>query len=364
LITGTLLFLRKPLGFGGSGSMVADFGVAILIAVTAAACGVLLGIIWAPYIGAWVARPLSDLFDGGRLELEPQPLYARAEACRKRGHHLEAIAAVQAELARFPGDFAGTLLLADIHAEDLKDLAQAQEILEAWMAGPGRGSDRIAVALHRIADWQLRLGRNPEAARATLERIVHQLPETEAAHLAAQRLAHLTSAAMLAEQAAPHPIPLGQYAQDLGIRRGPPPNLAPAEDPGSTAAAYVKHLEAYPDDNNTRECLARLYAEHYGRLDLARREIERLLDQPHAPERQMARWLNLLADFELLHGGDETAARATLQRIIDRSPRSAAAENARQRLVTLSLEARRKKPSQTLRLGSLENPPPDSGSSS
>jgi hypothetical protein len=126
----------------------------------------------------------------------------------------------------------------------------------------------------------------------------------------------------------------------------------PPEKPVDLASACLRKLEEHPDDNETRERLARIYAEDLGQLELARQELEWLIGQPRAPGREVTRWLNLLAHFELHNGGTLDAARVALQRIEERFPKSAAAEQARHRIALLALELRGKEKSQTFRLGS------------
>jgi tetratricopeptide (TPR) repeat protein len=336
----------------GAGSFVAAFGLATLIAGGTAAVGITLGIIWAPYLGSWIAGPFERLYLGGNEEAAPQPLYSVAEARRKRGRYDEAVAEVRAQLARFPDDLTGTLLLADIQAANLGDVAAALTTLEEWVARAGGNSPWLPLALGRIADLHLRHRTDPAAAREALERIVQLRPGTDAARLASQRLAHLPTVGALEERAHPHLLHLETYPQDLGLRPKSAALTPPTEDPAALAAELLRHLEQSPDDEEARERLARLYAEQLGRIDRARAELEQLLARTGTSDRQAARWLNQLADLETRWGDGAEAARAALQRIIDRQPVSAAADQARQRLTLLRLELRHKQTSQTFRLGS------------
>jgi outer membrane protein assembly factor BamD (BamD/ComL family) len=192
---------------------------------------------------------------------------------------------------------------------------------------------------------------DPDLARAALERVLQLFPDSEAAHLASQRLAHIASSATLDDRVNPHRLQIGHYPDRVGLLLDPPKAPAP-ESPTVLAAQCLRQLEQYPDDNETRERLARLYAEEFNQIHLARQEMEWLLAQPKAPDREIARWLNLLAHFELDNAGNLDAARAALQRIIARSPKSAAAQQAQQRIALLALELRGKQKSQTFRLGS------------
>ena len=103
-----------------------------------------------------------------------------------------------------------------------------------------------------------------------------------------------------------------------------------------------------------REKLAVLYAEHYQRLDLATDQLEQLILLPNQPAKQIGHWLNLLADLQIKHAHDLTAAQQTLQRIIDQYPDWAAAHNAQRRLDILKLELKGKGKRQPIKLGAYE----------
>ena len=116
----------------------------------------------------------------------------------------------------------------------------------------------------------------------------------------------------------------------------------------------VRHLARHPLDNDVRERLATVYAEHFQRLDLAAQELETLIATPHQPQKLVAHWLNLLADFQVRATGGVEAARLTLQRIVDQFPRSAAAANAETRLGQLKLELKQHSVTRVIKLGHYE----------
>jgi hypothetical protein len=118
------------------------------------------------------------------------------------------------------------------------------------------------------------------------------------------------------------------------------------------AAEYVRHLEQYPLDMEARERLAVIYTDHYGRLDLATEELEQMIEQPNQPGRLVVHWLNLLADLQIRSGADYETVRQTLQRIIDRDPKMAAAEIARNRLALVKLELKANEKKTAVPLGS------------
>lgn len=316
--------------------------------------GVAMSIIWAPSLGAAMAKPITSMFDGGDKELEPQPFYSVAIAKRKRGKFHEAAREIQKQLERFPGDAAGQIMLAEIQAENLNDLPGAQIVIDRLCRQPGLPASSLAYALNQLADWHLKYGQDVEAARATLERIAALLPGSEPAQLAAQRIAHLASTdSLLAAHDRPA-IQMRAGAQNVGLLRDTSALRQSEADPAAQAAEHVKHLEQHPFDSEVREKLALLYAGHYQRLDLAIGELEQLIQQPNQPAKQVVHWLNLLADLQIKHLGDFDSARQTLQRIIDLDPEVAAARIARQRIEHLKLELRKNEKSQALKLGSYE----------
>ena len=131
--------------------------------------------------------------------------------------------------------------------------------------------------------------------------------------------------------------------------------MKPAEaSPEQEAADCVKHLEQHPLDTEAREKLAIIYADHYGRLDMAAAELEQMIGQPNQPGKLVVHWLNLLADLQIRHGATYEVVRETIQRIVDRAPDAAAAEIARHRLALLRLEMKSKEKSQAVKLGSYE----------
>ena len=255
----------------------------------------------------------------------PHPAYSVAQSKQKQGKYLEAVAEIRKQLDRFPTDVEGQLLLAQIQAEDLKDLPAAELTIQRFCEQPGHAPQNIVFALYSLADWHLKIAQDREAAQRDLERIIELFPESEFALGAAHRIAHLGSPEMLL---APHErkkFVVTEGVRNLGLLRDQE-HLKPAEpNPEQVAAECVKHLEQHPLDTEAREKLAVIYADHYGRLDLATGELEQMIEQPNQPGRLVVHWLNLLADLQIRHGAGFEAVQQTLQRIVDRDPKAAAA---------------------------------------
>jgi len=331
-----------------------DYGAAFIGIPLAAVGGLILAMIWTPHLTAAVGRKFGQLYDGGDVPADPEPVFSIAEARRKAGRYPEAVAELQQQLERFPTHFRGLMMLAEIQAENLHDLPAATETIERIVGQPEHPPKNIAFALTRLADWQLKVFKDPVVVRETLQGIVDRFPDSPEAYHAHQRLAHLGTAEFLAGSSERKPLKLAHQVERLGLR----PDFAglklPAPDPTARAAELVRQLEQFPLDNQAREDLATVYAQDFGRLDLATEQLEQLIAQPHAPDAQIARWLNLLADFYAREGCNLELARQCLQRIVERFPRTGAAEAAQRRMATVGIELQAKKESQVVPLGSYE----------
>lgn len=331
-----------------------DYAAAFVGIPSMAVCGLALAIIWGQFLGSLVAKPFGAIYDGGNVPPEPRPAYSVAQARQKRGEYLQAVVEIRKQLERFPTDFEGHILLAQVQAEDLKDLPAAELTIQRLCAQPGHAPKNIAFALYSMADWQLKIGRDREAARRNFERVIQLLPGTEFALAAAQRIAHLGGPEMLLDPLERRKFTVPKGDQHLGLRQNQAPVKAPERDPQELAAEYVKHLQAHPLDMEVREQLARIYAGHYGRLDMAAGQLEQMIQEPNQPARLIVRWLNLLADLQIRGGADYDAVRNTLQRIIDLDPDLAAAELARNRLALLKLELKANQKTAPVKLGIYE----------
>ena len=342
-----MLFWVGPLATSSGGG--AFIGVPLI-----AACGLVLTAIWRHNLAELAAKPFTSLFDGGSEPPTPKPAYSIAQSRQKKGNYLEAVAELRKQLDRFPTDVEGQMLLAQIQAEDLKDLQAAELTIERFCAQPGHARQNIVFALYSLADWHLQIGQDREAAQRDLQKVIDLFPESEFALGAAHRIAHLGNAEMLLAPYERKIFVVTEGVQNVGLLRSQK-HLMPTEpDLAQEATECVKHLEQHPLDTEARERLAVIYADHYRRLDMATSELEQMIEQPNQPARLVVHWLNLLADLQIRSGAGFEAAQQTLQRIVDRDPDLAAAEIARHRLALLKLEVKAKEKSQAVKLGSYE----------
>jgi len=315
--------------------------------------GLMLALLWTPSVVNLISRPFEVLFTGGGKPPDPVPNYSKALSLRHQGKFREAIYAIQEQLSQFPADATGAMLLAEIQAVNLKDITAASMTVERLCAQPEIPVATRAMALNALADWHLSVARDSDSAKAALEKIVELFPDTEQAMMALQRLAHLTTPGQLEERDHPRTIPLKPGIQNLGLKKVSIEELVPEKTIEQEAEEMVQHLEQHPFDTETRERLACLYAEKYRRLDLAAEQLEQMIQCPNQPARQVVRWLNLLADFQVMLEQDLIAATATLQRIVDKFPNTAFAAQAKERMANLPSELHKSatSPAPTIKMG-------------
>jgi tetratricopeptide (TPR) repeat protein len=349
LTLGILVYIRWsvfPMAEGG--------GMAAFAAIASSMiCGLVLFVTWRMEIGSIVAKPFVSLYDGGDQPPEPRPFYSIARARQKQGRYADAIAEIQKQLARFPTDFEGQMFMAEIQAQDLKDLVATETTIQILCAQPGHAPKNIAFALYSLADWHLKYAQDREAAKRAFEQVIALLPDTEFALTASQRIAHLTDPDMPG-QVEPKKFVVREGIRNLGLAKSPAPFTPTEKEPGKVAAEYVQHLQQHPLDTDVRERLAVLYADHYQRLDLATDQLEQMISLPNQQGRLIVRWLNQLADLQVRNGVDYETIKKTLERIIELDPNLAAAETARKRIALLKLELKAKQDKQAVKLGTYE----------
>ena len=316
---------------------------------------VVLSVAWTPHISELLFSPLTNLFDGGHEEPEKKPYYSSAKSKRNRGQPLEAVMAVREQLAKFPNDFEGILLLANLQAEELNDLPGAEITLNKFCNSPGVPDRQVVAALTQLADWHLKKAADVDSARAALQRIVERFPNTEISLRAEQRLAHLgeTEKIILARHDQQN-VAMPAGVDNIGLLDSTD-FLKPKEvEPGKLAAAYVNHLAQHPHDAEVRAKLAAIYAQDFKRLDLATMELAQLINEPRHAPKQVAGWLNQLANYQIELGADIATVQATLQKIVEHFPDAPVAELAQRRLARLGSEFKGKEKTPGVKLGVYE----------
>jgi hypothetical protein len=272
------------------------------------------------------------------------PVYSKAMAKMKVGKFEDAEWEVLHELEKCEDDFEGWLMLAELYATRFDDLAGAQRTIRDICAQPNTNPPQISIALHRLADWQLKIAEDPVAARQALEEICARLPGTHLAIMARHRMKQLpVNREALREQRKGRIIRLPALNEQLHDPGESQTVQGSQKDAAARANKCVEALKEDPDNVSVREELARLFAEALGRADLAIEQGELLLLIPGQPEQKMAEWLSLIAAWQLKFQHNPDAAQTTLQRLVHDFPQSVQAFAAQRHLKLMEVEAKLRK---------------------
>ena len=300
---------------------------------------VLGGLSTAGFAGALFLAPMAAY---GRDILQPRkmpPMYARAIARVKFGKYTEAEWEIIRELENWEDDFEGWMMLAELYSNHFGDLGEAEQTVLELCNQPKLTPSHLSIALHRLADWHLKLAQDPAAARRALLIICERLKGTHLARMAKLRIDQLpSSAAELREQLAARPIPLPALGDQLDAPLTPPP--INREQVKKLANSYVDRLTENPDNVQARENLARILAEQLDQAVLGIEQITLLLNMPDRSDAQKAEWLGLIAAWRIKYCQDVDAGRKCLERLVQEFPHSPQAFAARRRLERLDRQLR------------------------
>ncbi len=312
--------------------------------------GLLLPAALLVFIGGWpnlglagliVFFPLAWYAPGVLYPPKAPPLYARAIARMKFGKYNEAEIEIINELEKSEDDFEGWMMLAELYATHFRDLSQATDTVRDICGQPDVTPSQISIALHRLADWQLRLGGDPAAARQTLGVISKRLPGTHLAHMAELRVAQLpqTAREWREQQAAP-PIPLPALGDYLDK---PDSGMDGAMDRAAAARLANElsdQLKGEPNHVLARERFARLLAVQLGRADLGLEQLALLLEMTDQPIAKRAEWLGLVAAWQIRYLRNFEVGKNVLEQLIREYPATVQAFAARRRLSLLQTKMR------------------------
>jgi hypothetical protein len=276
-----------------------------------------------------------------QAEQKTAPVYTRAIAAMHFDKYEEAEQAVLQELESCQDDFDGWLMLAELYANHFNDLPAARKLIRETCEHPGTTASQFAVACHRLADWQLKLAQDPDAARATLEEICRRHPRSHLDRMARLRINQLppTREAWIAQQSVKK-IRLTSLRGLMGNSGAAPPALMSRQEVFNRSQQCVERLTSQPDDVAAREELARLWAEEMDQIEMGVEQLELLLAMPGQPPAKAAEWLGLMASWHFRFPQNLSAARAVMERLVLRYPHCPQALAAQRRLNVMNLEAK------------------------
>jgi tetratricopeptide (TPR) repeat protein len=275
--------------------------------------------------------------------------YSAAIARMKMGKFEEAEAEILKQLEDCENDFDGWMMLAELYAVHFHDLDTADQTIRDLCLQPDLNPGQVYTALTRLADWHLKLGDDPIAARTALEIVCKAYAGTHLGRLAEARLSQVPrSRADLLERRQGRKIRLPSLRDDLESSEPESSRVEAA----AAANDCVNRLKSDPDDVATREKLARLFAEQLGRADMGIEQTKLLLEMPNQPDSKIVEWLAQIAAWQIKYQRNTEAGREILQRIIAEYPQSPQAFAAQRRMNLLTMEARlRNKTGSPTRIG-------------
>lgn len=316
------------------------------------------GLVW---LGGWntlgmaLTAMLAPIAGYGPTILRPRkmpPLYAKAIARMKFGKYSEAEQEVIAQLEKREDDFDGWMMLAELYAMHFNDLDEAEQTILEVCDQPRTTPSQMSIALHKLADWHLKLRGDPDAARRALEVIASRQPGTHLARMAQVRVAQLPpTAEEWREQQVNKPVPMPALHDPLDEPAQPSPDALPAKDAAQRAAKLNTRLKLAPDDLATREELARLYAVPLDQPSTGIAHLESLLARPDCPPEKAPEWLGLIAAWQIERLNNAEAGSETLRRLIREHPASTQAHTAQRWLANLEAQAK-------MRQAQAAKPPP------
>jgi tetratricopeptide (TPR) repeat protein len=282
--------------------------------------------------------PLVHMALNLKPEKKPAPSYSRAIVKLNYGRYDEAEKEVIRELEEFEEDFDGWMMLAELYATQFNDLPGADQTVRDLCAQPKTTPVQISIALHRLADWQLKHGRDPVSARAALEEICARMPGTHLERMARQRVNQLPATREeLEAREAGKPVHLPHIpdeSETLAFR------ALSREQALAEAGHAVETLQKNPDDVAAREEFARVLADNLGEAGTAMDQIELLLAMPNQPVEKRGHWLLLLASWHLRHRNDPDRARLLYEEVVRDFEATPHAFAAQRRLHLLNMQQR------------------------
>ncbi len=288
---------------------------------------------------------LAPMVGYGRDILQPRklpPMYTRAVARIKFGKYSEAESEIIKELENWEDDFEGWLMLAELYANHFNDLGEAERTIIELCEQPTVTASQMAVALHRLAEWQLKLAQDPVAARRVLQIVCDRLKGTHLARMAQLRINQLPASAVeLREQQTAQTIRLPALGDQLDI---PPETTGLDRNKAAKLAnACVEQLKQNPDNVAAREKLARIFVECLDKALPGIEQITLLLEMPDRSDSERAGWLGLIASWHIKYRQDVEAGRQYLERLVEEFPASAQAFAARRRLELLDRQLKHRR---------------------
>lgn len=269
------------------------------------------------------------------------------------------IEGLKKHLSDFPLDWEAREKLASIYSITCHNVEAAVKELDYLLEQDGQPRKKIVQWLNMKADFYIR-EQDLENAKEALTTIMDCFPDTSPAYVAERRIALLrnelergkpkvykiqkSDETDLKQVKTPFRIPTKVSTLPSSIRSDETQQKPANEETKESPADWIDEMQQldrllaeHPNHWEARERLASIYAYEMGETEAAVQQIEILLSQAKGKSAQIARWLNLEADFYVFVG-DEFAAKKALQRIGEIDPQNPAVFPAVRRIACIQRE--------------------------
>jgi hypothetical protein len=301
------------------------------------------------FVGGWhmlglalssVMLPILGYSPSVLNRVKRKPMYSAAIARMKFGKYAQAEKEIIRQLENAENDFDGWMMLAELYANQFNDLNEAEQMIVEICDQPKVTPSQLSIALHKLADWHLKIGSDPDAARRALQVITLRLPGSHLARMAELRSRQIPNTVEeLREQGVARPVPMPGLSDNLGEATGTE-TVGDTKQAAKTANQLIERLTRDPNDVFTRERLARIMVEQLGKVDGGIEQIELLLGMADQPDVKRADWLGLIAAWYLKFKQNELMARGYMERLIREYPGYPQALAAQRRINLMTAEKR------------------------
>jgi len=266
------------------------------------------------------------------------PSYSQAIGKLKFGKYSEAELEILRELELCENDFNGWMMLAELYAVHFQDFKLAEQTVIDLCEQPDVKASDACVALHRLADWYLRLQNDPQGARRCMEAISKRYPNTHLSRMARLRMKRLPQTTEeWIEESRGKPLHLPALHDDFeGAETAEPVDLQAVQ---RSAERLSDRLGRDPNDAAAREEFARALAK-LGKLQPAIDQLDLLLSMEGQSTTRRAEWMGLKVAWLTQITPDSPAVRTLLSRIIQEFPFSPQAMAAQRRVFLMDERAR------------------------
>ena len=285
--------------------------------------------------------PLTYLALNLKPVMPALPSYSRALAKISFGQYDEAEMEVIRQLEQCEEDFDGWMMLAELYATHFHDLPGASATVRDICAQPTTTPVQVSIALHKLADWHLKIGHDPVSARQVLEQICARIPGTHLDKMARQRIAQLPATREeFDERERGKPLRLPHVPDEL---RAPAPPMLSPDQAATEARAVVEVLNRNPDDVPAREKFARLLAENLSDADRAIEQLQLLLAMSGQVPAKRAEWLLIIAGWHARYRNDVEEAKLIYQQVMRDFTHTPQAFSAQRRINLINVQTRFRK---------------------